>query len=609
MADTFKGIITVDGKKRQLPYGSVLDKPVANKTLDIEGAFADAKVVGDKFKAVKAETDSLKEDLTQVSESISEISDELHGIDVKPFKQYFYITEPKNYVSDLYVEKGTTYILRKLTGQYYDGFATNTVSAFVQGNTSVSVSFGGILKEVEFTPSTSGKLVLYKGGTSATTPAIITLEVRKKGVEYPKTDYVFENENLPIVNTENTFRNKAYGLSSKMMVESTSPYWSYFKIKTDGIKAFHVSKVGYWILKVYEDGSFDAEFTQDNKNTEKDITVVNGVTEVIINWLSNADKETEVADMDGNIIGGSAYAPFEKSKAMFLHDNAFPIVSTTEIISDGNNKKVIQKDRNAWKYPLTPTWGNEYLAPWYEKLFNEVSVVIDLEGDSVTQGENGGYRKKFIEKIMRIGGYSNFTVFNNGKGSRSTNEWVGTGNYYAKDSDHTDFPLGILDVGMTQNPDIMICAYGLNDSVIDTTNLTVKQRLDIFETNYREALERIRGSEPVNGRPAYNRSADDLCIILCMPTTCKESAHPDRSKDKWHIYVKEIIMNLCREYHCAFCDFSYFMFDHNWSDCWGSKNPTYSPPTLHPSPSYTMAYTSLIQPMLFPIGLWVESSN
>ena len=63
MADTFRGIITADGKKRQLPYRSVLETPIANKTLDIEGAFADAKVVGDKFKKVNAETASLKEDI------------------------------------------------------------------------------------------------------------------------------------------------------------------------------------------------------------------------------------------------------------------------------------------------------------------------------------------------------------------------------------------------------------------------------------------------------------------------------------------------------------------------------------------------------------------
>lgn len=70
MADTFKGIITADGKKRQLPYGNVLETPVSDATLSMDGAFADAKVVGDKFKEVKAETDSLKEDLVNIDKSI-----------------------------------------------------------------------------------------------------------------------------------------------------------------------------------------------------------------------------------------------------------------------------------------------------------------------------------------------------------------------------------------------------------------------------------------------------------------------------------------------------------------------------------------------------------
>lgn len=64
MADVFKGIITADGKKRQLPYGAVLKTPISDETLSIQGGFADAKVVGDKFKEAKAETDSLKEDLS-----------------------------------------------------------------------------------------------------------------------------------------------------------------------------------------------------------------------------------------------------------------------------------------------------------------------------------------------------------------------------------------------------------------------------------------------------------------------------------------------------------------------------------------------------------------
>lgn len=64
MADTFKGIITADGKKRQLPYRNVIETPVSDKTLSADGAFADAKVTGDRFKEVNAETDSLKEDLS-----------------------------------------------------------------------------------------------------------------------------------------------------------------------------------------------------------------------------------------------------------------------------------------------------------------------------------------------------------------------------------------------------------------------------------------------------------------------------------------------------------------------------------------------------------------
>lgn len=70
MTDTFRGIITADGKKRQLPYGSILDKPVSDETLSIQGGFADSKAVGDKFKETKAETDSLKGDLGDIDENL-----------------------------------------------------------------------------------------------------------------------------------------------------------------------------------------------------------------------------------------------------------------------------------------------------------------------------------------------------------------------------------------------------------------------------------------------------------------------------------------------------------------------------------------------------------
>lgn len=122
MADVFKGIITADGKKRQLPYGAVLETPISDETLSIQGAFADAKVVGDKFKEAKAETDSLKEDLSDVNNSISTTADAYT-------------------IASAYMESGT---IDKITG--VDGESNNTIRSkdFVDISSTKSFSFSGI---------------------------------------------------------------------------------------------------------------------------------------------------------------------------------------------------------------------------------------------------------------------------------------------------------------------------------------------------------------------------------------------------------------------------------------------------------------------------------
>lgn len=63
MAESILKIHTQNG---DIPVGypGLADKPASDETLSIQGAFADSKVVGDKFKEVNAETDSLKEDLS-----------------------------------------------------------------------------------------------------------------------------------------------------------------------------------------------------------------------------------------------------------------------------------------------------------------------------------------------------------------------------------------------------------------------------------------------------------------------------------------------------------------------------------------------------------------
>lgn len=77
MADTFKGIITADGKKRQLPYGSILDKPVSDETLSIQAGFADAKVVGDRFTKAEEATSKLKDDLAANTSNITKNANDI----------------------------------------------------------------------------------------------------------------------------------------------------------------------------------------------------------------------------------------------------------------------------------------------------------------------------------------------------------------------------------------------------------------------------------------------------------------------------------------------------------------------------------------------------
>lgn len=61
-----ESILKVHTQNGDVPVGypGLADKPIADKTLSEEGAFADAKVVGDNFKKTNAETDSLNEDLS-----------------------------------------------------------------------------------------------------------------------------------------------------------------------------------------------------------------------------------------------------------------------------------------------------------------------------------------------------------------------------------------------------------------------------------------------------------------------------------------------------------------------------------------------------------------
>lgn len=69
MAESILKIHTQNGDV-PVGYPGLADKPIPDKTLSEEGAFADSKAVGDKFKEVKTETDSLKEDIVPLEYDI-----------------------------------------------------------------------------------------------------------------------------------------------------------------------------------------------------------------------------------------------------------------------------------------------------------------------------------------------------------------------------------------------------------------------------------------------------------------------------------------------------------------------------------------------------------
>mgnify|MGYP003597217641 CR=1 FL=1 len=109
----------------------------------------------------------------------------------------------------------------------------------------------------------------------------------------------------------------------------------------------------------------------------------------------------------------------------------------------------------------------------------------------------------------------------------------------------------------------------------------------------------------MNGRPAYNRGPDDLCIILCTPIMANNGIY--NTRDKWQKYIRAVVQRLAREYQCGFYDMSMRHYDHSFSGSWSSFNvPPYyeSHDGLHPTPYCNADFMSGIQDLLFPMGLW-----
>lgn len=254
--------------------------------------------------------------------------------------------------------------------------------------------------------------------------------------------------------------------------------------------------------------------------------------------------------------------------------------------STGGVLKTIARDYN--RLPLTPVWGHEYMWSWYEKIRLNQPLKMVWAGDSTTQGgaTSDFLRHNLGKKIMTLGGYdeSFITTINAGHGSRHTGNWLG-GEY--NDGAMTTESYNFLAEDMAGNPDLYVIAYGVNDgSPAHHPTLTWQGRIDRFERNMRIGLERIRGT-------MYNKSADEMAIILCTPVSTKSAS--GITPQLWNDRIQSIIQELCREYHCSFVDISARQYDHSFSNSW-SLNGDF----LHPTETSNADYVSMMANLLYP---------
>jgi lysophospholipase L1-like esterase len=369
---------------------------------------------------------------------------------------------------------------------------------------------------------------------------------------------------------------------------------------------------------------------------DKNDTVIYIYGNVVSNGVTILDKYEIIIPEGGVKLGISCYIQNAPNFMLLKETNEYSInvdsieyystlddsecgILTAKPAVKVNNQIQEMKFVNLYKYPFLPTWGHEYLSHWYEKIYNaNAQATLVLEGDSITEGYDPLYsgvndafknmRGYHIKKIMKIGNYplQYLNLVNNGHGGRNTNEYVGNATYGNPGIIASNIN-GFIDTGMSNNPDLLIIAYGMNDA--DSTNTylpkTIEERVKLYELNMREALQRIRGNVSINGRPAYNKPLKDLSIIICNPTVSYKPT-TSRSNDLWNQYVRIINQKLCREFYCAFCDLTFRTYDHkaDGSNDWSVLESSGAKGWIHPNKYSDAQITSLLQDLIYPMALW-----
>ncbi|MBC8009150.1 MAG: SGNH/GDSL hydrolase family protein [Burkholderiales bacterium] len=142
--------------------------------------------------------------------------------------------------------------------------------------------------------------------------------------------------------------------------------------------------------------------------------------------------------------------------------------------------------------------GREHLATFIAKVSTRTAAKIVFTGDSTIAGDGttSPYRlNEIVENAAAALGYNAITTVNNGHSGANTQSWNTT--YLAGD--------------LSENPDLMVCGWGLNDPTGVNTD---QQNADLTVARYVTALTTIRAA----------RTPAQMSILVLVPNRCQDDA-------------------------------------------------------------------------------------
>lgn len=311
------------------------------------------------------------------------------------------------------------------------------------------------------------------------------------------------------------------------------------------------------------------------------------------NFIGEGLKLSEETTYNGDKLDLLTGTSFIRITQLTTHvDRAKIYLSEIDNFNTFKNDIEVLKRNSGKSYSVCE--GYDYLWSWYKKIIDGANVKVTLLGDSTMAetyfNDTNPNQKKvsYIEKaLIDVLGEQRVKVINHGVGSTTTGDL--TGSDFTKDTFPTNHPNGFMGSWVTEDTDIILINYGINDRNRNSDTLSYDERLQVFENNYREFLERLYGTESVNGRPALGRSLSDLGVIFIVPNIVSVNTE----SIEWTYSCREVLKKLCAEYHCALFDTTLISNDHIFSSDWSIGDNTH--------PAY---YTnSMIMQHLIPLLL------